>query len=48
MIYKSSLEGITTEMLKGFFVGWPNHPNPETFLKMLQNSYKVVIAIDGK
>ena len=35
-----------TEMLEGFFVDWPNPPSTETHLKLLSNSYKVVIAID--
>ncbi len=35
-------------MLKGFFDGWPNPPSPQTHLKLLQNSSKVVLAIDVK
>lgn len=46
MIYKNSLNGITTDMLIGFFVDWPNPPCPQTHLKLLKNSNKVVIAID--
>ncbi|CAG9607893.1 hypothetical protein NEOCIP111885_01585 [Pseudoneobacillus rhizosphaerae] len=46
MIYKNSLDGISSDMLKGFFVDWPNSPNPQTHLKLLQNSSKVVIALD--
>jgi ribosomal protein S18 acetylase RimI-like enzyme len=46
MIYQSSLKGISEEMLKGFFVGWPNPPSPETHLKMLINSQHVVLAVD--
>lgn len=46
MIYKNSLDGITSDMLKGFFVDWPNPPSPETHLKLLKNSSKVVIALD--
>lgn len=46
MKYKVSLDGITAEMLQGFFVGWPSPPNPETHLRLLQNSYKVVVAMD--
>jgi ribosomal protein S18 acetylase RimI-like enzyme len=46
MKFQSSLNGITCEQLQGFFVGWPSHPNPETHLRMLQNSYKVVVALD--
>ncbi|MFS1516539.1 GNAT family N-acetyltransferase [Bacillus sp. SCS-151] len=33
-------------MLEGFFVDWPNPPSPETHLRLLINSYKVIIAID--
>jgi ribosomal protein S18 acetylase RimI-like enzyme len=46
MIYKNSLDGISSNMLEGFFVDWPNSPNPQTHLKLLQNSSKVVIALD--
>ncbi|MBM7704338.1 GNAT family N-acetyltransferase [Metabacillus iocasae] len=46
MIYTYSLNGISTDRLRGFFVGWPNPPSPETHLKLLQNSSKVVLAID--
>lgn len=48
MIYKNSLDNISSDMLKGFFVDWPNPPNPDTHLKLLQNSSKVVIALDNK
>lgn len=48
MIYKNSIDGISADMLKGFFVGWPNPPNIDTHLKLLQNSSKVVIALDNK
>ncbi|MBT2663403.1 GNAT family N-acetyltransferase [Bacillus sp. ISL-45] len=46
MLYKNSLESITPEMLEGFFVGWPTPPSPDTHLKLLKNSSKVVLAID--
>ncbi|MBA4494950.1 GNAT family N-acetyltransferase [Paenactinomyces guangxiensis] len=47
MRYDSSLEGITFDMLQGgFFAGWTNPPSPETHLKLLQGSYRVVLAID--
>lgn len=46
MIYKNSIDGITSEMLEGFFVDWPNPPNPKTHLKLLKNSSKVIIAMD--
>ncbi|MGE7674292.1 GNAT family N-acetyltransferase [Lysinibacillus sp. NPDC094403] len=46
MIYKNSLDGISSDMLNGFFVDWPNPPNRQTHLKLLKNSSKVVIAIE--
>ncbi|PAV31688.1 GNAT family N-acetyltransferase [Virgibacillus profundi] len=46
MLYKNSLYGITSDMLEGFFVDWPNSPKPQTHLKLLKNSSKVVIALD--
>ncbi|MFJ7916342.1 MULTISPECIES: GNAT family N-acetyltransferase [unclassified Lysinibacillus] len=47
MIYQNSLDGISSEMLNGFFVDWPNPPNPQTHLKLLTNSSKIVIALDN-
>ncbi|WP_163102370.1 GNAT family N-acetyltransferase [Peribacillus alkalitolerans] len=46
MKYKVSLEGVSPDQLQGFFVGWPNPPSPETHLKLLINSNKVVLAVD--
>jgi ribosomal protein S18 acetylase RimI-like enzyme len=46
MLYKNTLDGITANMLEGFFVDWPNPPSIETHLKLLQNSSHVIIAID--
>jgi ribosomal protein S18 acetylase RimI-like enzyme len=46
MIYTTSTEGIFPEMLTGFFDGWPNPPSTEKHLELLQNSYKVVLAMD--
>ncbi|MDD1504664.1 GNAT family N-acetyltransferase [Lysinibacillus sp. CNPSo 3705] len=46
MIYQNSLDGISSEMLNGFFVDWPNPPNLQTHLKLLKNSSKIVIALD--
>ncbi|GIN40543.1 MULTISPECIES: GNAT family N-acetyltransferase [Heyndrickxia] len=48
MIYKNSLEEVSSDMLNGFFVDWLNPPNQQTHLKLLKNSSKVVIAIDDK
>lgn len=46
MHYTNSIEGITADMLEGFFVGWPNPPSTETHLTLLKNSSYIVIAID--
>ncbi|MEG0472664.1 MAG: GNAT family N-acetyltransferase [Solibacillus sp.] len=46
MIYKNNVDDISSTMLNGFFVDWPNPPNPQTHLKLLKNSSKVVIALD--
>ncbi|MFC7677942.1 GNAT family N-acetyltransferase [Paenibacillus sp. GCM10028914] len=46
MIYKNSIEGISSEMLEGFFVDWPNPPSPQTHLMLLKNSSKVILAME--
>ncbi|MCG7409216.1 GNAT family N-acetyltransferase [Paenibacillus sp. ACRRX] len=46
MRYENSLDGISTDMLKGFFVDWPNPPSPQTHLRLLKNSSHAIIAID--
>lgn len=46
MIYKMSIDGITIEMLERFFVDWSNPPSPETHLRLLKNSWKVIVALD--
>ncbi|MGE7749869.1 GNAT family N-acetyltransferase [Lysinibacillus fusiformis] len=46
LLYKNNLEDISSDMLKGFFVDWPNPPSPQTHLKLLENSSKVVMALD--
>jgi GNAT superfamily N-acetyltransferase len=46
IVYLDSLDGITAEMLKGFFVGWPQPPSPGAHLKLLCNSDEIVIARD--
>ncbi len=48
LLYKNNLEDISSGMLKGFFVDWPNPPSPQTHLKLLENSSKVVMALDGQ
>lgn len=47
--YTDSLEGITPERLgSGFWVEFLTPPSPENHLRILQNSYKVFLAIDGE
>ncbi|AFZ66415.1 GNAT family N-acetyltransferase [Deinococcus peraridilitoris] len=46
--YISALDDIGAGQLQGFFVGWPRPPAPETFLRLLQGSYRVILAVDGK
>ena len=46
MLFKNSLEDINTEMLEGFFVGWPAPPSTVTHFELLKNSSKLVLAID--
>tara|TARA_B100001123_G_C14577363_1_gene736722 strand:- start:55 stop:465 length:411 start_codon:yes stop_codon:yes gene_type:complete len=46
--YTKRIELITSSQLDGFFVGWVNHPNPETHLQILRNSFAVWIALDGE
>ncbi|MFJ7669147.1 GNAT family N-acetyltransferase [Lysinibacillus sp. NPDC097195] len=48
MIFTNSLEGISANMLHGFFVDWPSPPNPQTHLRLLENSSKIVVAIDDQ
>jgi len=44
--YLDSTAGITADQLKGFFVGWPNPPSPETHLRILINSAHIVLVLD--
>jgi ribosomal protein S18 acetylase RimI-like enzyme len=46
--YRTNLDGIAVEMLTGFFVGWPKPPSSETHLRMLQQAYRVVLAVDDQ
>ena len=46
--YTTSLNGVTVNMLSGFFVDWRNPPAPGTHLDILQNSRFVVLAIDDE
>ena len=44
--YSSSRDGLTESELSGFFVGWPQPPNNEQRLRVLQAASEVVIARD--
>jgi ribosomal protein S18 acetylase RimI-like enzyme len=46
--YTDTPEGLTPELLRGFFEGWPDPPAPETFLQILYNSSHVVLAVEGE
>lgn len=46
IVYTTDLEGISPEMLSGFFVGWKCPHNEERHLKILKSSDFVVLAID--
>lgn len=44
--YRDTIDGVTADHLGGFFVGWPDPPQPETHLRILQGSAYVVLAVD--
>lgn len=44
--YTDSVDGITPEMLRGFFSEWKKPHSPETHLRILKNSDHVLLAID--
>jgi GNAT superfamily N-acetyltransferase len=46
--YRDDIEGITSRQLTGFFVGWPNPPSSEIHLRILRQSYRVVLAVDDE
>ncbi|MEQ8170776.1 MAG: GNAT family N-acetyltransferase [Candidatus Eremiobacterota bacterium] len=45
--YIDDVSKLKEEQLAGFFVGWPAHPDRRTHLKILQQSYKAWVAMDG-
>ena len=44
--YTDSVAGVSPSNLRGFFVGWPDPPAPETHLRILNGSDAVVLALD--
>lgn len=47
IIYQDGVDGVTEELLVGFFVGWPNPPTPAVHLRLLRGSQHCVLARDG-
>jgi ribosomal protein S18 acetylase RimI-like enzyme len=48
IVYTDSADGLCADQLRGFFVGWPNPPTPETHLKLLKKSDEIVLALDDE
>ena len=46
--YITDTRNITVDQLNGFFVDWPQPPNSKTFLRLLESSYRVVLALSEK
>lgn len=46
--YQDTTDGIGSDNLKGFFVGWPNPPSPEAHLRILKGSDYVVLAVSSE
>lgn len=44
--YSNHVDGVTADMLHGFFEGWPNPPSPANHLRLLCGSAHFVLAID--
>jgi len=44
--YTDSTDGVTPDMLSGFFAGWPNPPSRTAHLKLLESSDEVMLALD--
>lgn len=44
--YQDTLEGVTPDVLHGFFSGWQHPHTPETHLRILEGSDHVLLAID--
>jgi len=46
IVYRENPDDLTTEMLTGFFEGWPKAPSPEKHLQILKNSHRFIVAVD--
>ena len=47
VMFTNETAKLRPEALKGFFVGWPTHPDPERHLAILQGSHTVWLAKEG-
>jgi ribosomal protein S18 acetylase RimI-like enzyme len=48
IVYAETLDGVTADMLRGFFVGWPDPPSAATHLRLLRQSDHIVLAVDDE
>jgi ribosomal protein S18 acetylase RimI-like enzyme len=46
--YTDKVDALKEINITGFFVDWPNPPDPSRHLKILAASYKVWLAMDGE
>lgn len=46
IVFQDTLDGITPDHLRGFFVGWPNPPTPEMHYQLLRTSQHIILALD--
>lgn len=46
IVYTESTDGVTAGALAGFFVGWPNPPDQDTHLRILDHSDAIVLAVE--
>jgi len=46
--YIDNVDNISSDKLKGFFVGWPNPPSEEKHLELLKKSAYIWVAIDDE
>ena len=46
--YVDSTQGVSSRMLQGFFRGWRKPWDPQTHLEILENSDRVVLAVDAE
>jgi ribosomal protein S18 acetylase RimI-like enzyme len=48
IIYTNNTGSLNRQQLQGFFVDWPDHPDPDTHLEILCKSYAAWLAFDGE